>query len=38
MRNKLAIVAFGGNAMLAADEKGTARERSITSNRGEKKC
>jgi carbamate kinase len=26
MRNKLAIVAFGGNAMLAADEKGTARE------------
>ncbi|MEN8153988.1 MAG: carbamate kinase [Acidobacteriota bacterium] len=26
MKNKLALIAFGGNAMLAADEKGTARE------------
>ncbi len=26
MKNKLALIAFGGNAMLSADEKGTARE------------
>jgi len=29
MRNKLAIVAFGGNAMLAAEGKGTAREAAV---------
>ena len=26
MKNKLALIAFGGNAMLTSDQKGTAKE------------
>ena len=33
MRNKLALVAFGGNAMLMANEKGTAREQYLNAQK-----
>jgi carbamate kinase len=33
MRNKLALVAFGGNAMLTANEKGTAREQYLNAQK-----
>lgn len=36
MRNKLALVAFGGNVMLPADSKGTAREQYIHAKRAAK--